>query len=234
MRNALIVWLLGLDELQIRNGAMMTRIAEITNVARKLRRVRVIVVLALVAIAFAACIGFAGASAPGPNVPPNTLGSGGHPYAITAPAGAVSSPAAQGPIETVLSDAGATGGAIPIAAVGSGGDTATLLAVTRADGQECLTVAHAGGKIVEPLNCASGAYMRVWLDQTGSGEVPTTTHVIVVVSREVNRVQASFADGTTLTEYPDGNGVVTIETDRGAPVLTALPANGASLGSIGG
>jgi hypothetical protein len=212
---------------------MMTRIAEITRAVRKHRKLRTVIILTAAATAFGAYIGFAGASATGPTQRPNIIGSGAHPYTITAPTVAVSSPASLASVHAVLADDGATGQATPIAAVGSGGDTATLLAVKGSGGQECLTVAHAAGKIVEPLNCSSDAYMRVWLDQTGSGDTAATTHVIAAVSREVDRVQASFADGTTLTEQPDSNGVVAIETDRGAPVLTALAADGSSLGSIG-
>jgi hypothetical protein len=214
---------------------MMKHVNEITNAVREHGRLRVAVMLLLTAVVFGAFIGFARASAPSPNTIPNTLGKGAHPYPITVttPVSAASTAVDASATRAVLSNGGATGTASIVASVGEGGSKAVLLAAKLPDGRDCLTVAHFGGTVLEPLNCSTDAYMRIWLDASGKPGAVMTTEVIVVVAREVNAVQASFPDGSTLTKNPDANGVITFETNRGAPAIEALAADGSSLGSIG-
>jgi len=93
---------------------------------------------------------------------------------------------------------------------------------TRKDVEQAFGVS--GGEHVEPLNCSSDAYMRVWVDQSGAPGTVTTTRIIVAVAREVHAIRASFTDGSTLTEQPDGNGVVKIEANRVVAVIEVLAA----------
>jgi hypothetical protein len=188
--------------------------------------------MAVLAVAVAGGIGFARAASPTAAEQANTFGSGGttrslH-FAPTASAAGLSAVA-----DSVLADANVVRSA-RLASLGSGDHAAALVAAATATGSTCFTATHAGGKIVEPLNCQSGAYLRVWNDASGDGAPSiansTSQRVFAVVSQEVASVRISFADGSSRLLLPDSAGAIAIATSGGASRATRLEA----LGTDGG
>lgn len=197
------------------------------------------IALLLGGVALAAAIGAAGGSIgnDGPNGPPNTVGRGAHARVMSALAGAAAANLSA-TARDLLASAGATR-AVSVARLGTGSHAAELFSVTLPGGRNCLTVSHAAGRIVEPLNCASDAYLRVWSDASGNGDPDiakaTSMRLVAVVASEVDAVRISFADGSAQTLTPDANGVVALEADGGAalPVqVEVLAADGSSFGSV--
>jgi hypothetical protein len=185
--------------------------------------------LALTVAATATGIALARANAPVPPAQANAFGSGATPRPVQIAA----SQSARGisPVaDSLLTAAQATASA-RVAVVGRGAGAATLFAVKQPSGEICFSVAHAGGNIVEPLNCHSDAYMRVWSDASGSGVTDiaqsVSQHVIAVVSQEVLAVRVTFADGSSKLAYPTAVGVISASTAGGASRVTQLEALGA-------
>lgn len=187
---------------------------------------------AAVLVAVAAAGGIAVATAAtGSSVTPNTSGVGGSAPKLGA--------AIALPVPTLVSSVtGAGAKATVVGAVGSGAHRALLLAVEQG-GLTCFTASHADGAIVEPLNCAQDAYLRVWDDMSGSGDVATgvsSQRVLTLASAEVDAVVFALADGTTKTLTPDANGVAALETSSAAARVvgvTALDAGGQALAQVG-
>lgn len=197
------------------------------------------VLCVLLAIAIGVGVAQASRQDAGGVVRANTAGQGAHPH----PFNVAAAPAANGVSETlhsVLADAGVTK-VMTVAQVGAGDHVAQLVAATRPGGDVCFTVAHAAGRIVEPLNCDSGAYLRIWTGASGSGdpavENSSSARLIALVSAEVSTVRVTFADGSSRLLTPDSLGVVSIESAGGAELplrVDALATDGTPLVTLGG
>lgn len=192
--------------------------------------------LVAVALVIGASFGVARAALRDTSSPvPNTAGSGGHARAL---AGGARADLTQTERD-VLAASGVTSASV-LASIGGGSHTARLLAAPTPTGT-CLTVSHANGNIVEPLNCSSDAYLRVWHDASGSAAASGIANaqsfrIIAVASAEVASVSVTFANGSSRTFTPDSRGVVTLEGGGGAHRATsvaAFAADGSQLASIG-
>lgn len=195
----------------------------------KLTPRRLTAAAAVVVVTAAGGIGF-GRAAIDTTGPANTAGRAATAYAIGLD-GLARLPAFA---QSVLVDYGATLATV-LATAGSGTDESQLLAV-RVAGVTCLTATHGGGHIVEPLNCDNDAYLRVFSDANGSGDVggaPSASRLLAVVSREVTAVDVTFADGRTTTLKPDGRGVVAVESAARPVSVTAVGADGTKLAGLG-
>lgn len=195
----------------------------------KLTPLRLAVAAVALVIAAVGGIGF-GRAATGAAGPANTAGQGATAYLIGLDG------RAQVPsfVQSVLVGEGATL-ATTLATAGSGTHESQLLAV-RVAGATCVTATHAGGHIVEPLNCNNDAYLRVFTDANGSGDIgstPAASRLLAVASREVARVDVTFQDGSATTAKPDGNGVVVIASVARPTSVTAIAADGTTLAVLG-
>lgn len=169
---------------------------------------------------------------------PNTAGIGGSPRPVDFSSAALR-PTPSDVLNAVLRDAGATE-AVVVGESGVSAQSAELIAVRLPNGNTCFTASHAGGKIAEPLNCSSDAYLRVWSDAHGSPSdlsinEARNARLLVLVATEVNSVRVSLADGSTRTLVPDNEGVATIQTaePENRPIkVEALAKDGAVIASI--
>jgi hypothetical protein len=188
------------------------------------------VVLVLV-VAAAAGLGVAAAATDNESTRANTAGSGASAPRVAATL-AIAVPALVG--------RGTGGGsAAVVGEIGSGERQSLLLAVPRG-GVTCFTATHAEGAIVEPLNCAQDAYLRVWNESSGNGEVntqkSTSQRVLALVSAEVDAVAFHLADGAVETQKPDAGGVAALETFAPAArvvSVVALDQRGQPLAEVG-
>jgi hypothetical protein len=206
------------------------------------RMLRIFVVVLLGSVAFGVSIGAAYSMISSPSSssdaasPANTFGKGAHARPITIPAttSSMSKAAQVGLAKKVLATSGVTR-SMDLASTGSGDNEDTLMAMNLPSGEQCLTVSYNAGSAVEQPNCASDAYLRVWIEESGaSSDTAASARVIAVAATEVKTVRINLSDGSSHTLQPDGNGVVTFATgeSEGLPVkIEALAADGSSLAS---
>jgi hypothetical protein len=189
-------------------------------------------VAVMLAVAAVAGIGVAVAATDSGATRANTAGVGGSAPRVTSTL-AIAVPTLVGAVTN-----GAIQSATVVGEVGSGGHQSLLVAVQQ-NAVNCFTATHADGAIVEALNCAQDAYLRVWDDASGSGEVDTSKassqRVIALASGEVASVAFRFADGSSRTAKPDENGVAAVEIvapESRVVAVTALDAGGQPLAEV--
>lgn len=186
---------------------------------------------------------FIGVSSAAPSDNPsglaNTAGAGGHPYPMNGAGPAVALAGLPALVRSELSTIGATS-AVPLASIGGGSDETVVYGTTGSSGASCVEFASAGATIASPPNCASSANLRVWSEESGTGNPDhgdvTSTQVVAVVSTSVATVRVTFADGSTRDYAPDGTGIVMVETTSGQSVpesVSALDAAGTTLATLG-
>jgi hypothetical protein len=188
-------------------------------------------VAVMVVFAVAAGIGIAAGATGSASAPPNTAGAGGSPPKVP-----VALPLAV-PALVDSATAGVQDTATVVGKVGSGEHESLLVAVQHG-GLTCFTATHAAGAIVEPLNCAQDAFLRVWDDTSGSGDLASganSQRVFALVAAEARAVVFVLADGTTKTVIPDASGVAALETDAAPRVVLvrAVDSQSHALAEVG-